>query len=274
MLGKSLKDNLYHHVQSVPPYMVIRHGIEQVRFQCYVDGLPARKGETKWMRDSQVVECDYNHRVFACDNIIIITHFRMRDSGEYTCRMTENNSTGNFIVAKIFGNNTKFYSVHKIINRYFILVPASFDDPKVEVMSVRLGGSVDLHSPVSNHSYPQPVHIFWRKGRQYIAEGATLHLTNMTKNTTGMYESVIFNGYGEPAVKSYDVGLDVSTFTGNFDLPVFIALPPKVTDVVEFESMDRSDCNQSGCAFLYIYVTVAVLLFFRFCDWSIDSSLL
>lgn len=83
--------------------MVIRSHIEQVRFQCYVDGLPARKGETKWSRENHTVECDHDNRMFACDNIIIITQIRPEDAGEYTCTLTGNDSTSNSFTAKIFG---------------------------------------------------------------------------------------------------------------------------------------------------------------------------
>lgn len=96
------------HVTSVPPYMVVRCNLEQVRFQCYVDGVPARKGQTEWMRDGHVVECNPTNRVFACYNIIIITQVRAEDVGDYTCRLIGNNSLDMIYTSRIIGQ----YNLH------------------------------------------------------------------------------------------------------------------------------------------------------------------
>ena len=56
-----------------PPYMTLSQEITQVRFQCYINGQPARDGQTLWMRDEFSVPCNKSNRVFACGNIIIIT---------------------------------------------------------------------------------------------------------------------------------------------------------------------------------------------------------
>ena len=47
----------------------------------------------------------------------------------------------------------------------------------------------------------------WRKGNTYLVEGPTLRLKDMTTNMTGLYESVVFNGFGEPAVKYYKINV-------------------------------------------------------------------
>lgn len=91
--------------------MVIRDGIDQVRFQCYVDGLPARKGETVWMRDNRIVQCNYVNRVFACYNIIIITNVRLEDAGEYTCMAVGDKARSSFCTANIYGNESCMYPV-------------------------------------------------------------------------------------------------------------------------------------------------------------------
>jgi hypothetical protein len=102
--------------------------------------------------------------------------------------MTESDSAGKSVTATIF-------------------IPASFTNSQSEVLSVELGSSIDLSSPISTDSYPQPQYIVWTKDNEYLVEGPILHLKNITSDMSGLYEIALFNGYGEPAAKYYKINV-------------------------------------------------------------------
>ena len=107
LASKSERDALFvaadsqsHHTIFVaPPYMTLFKQITQIRFQCYIDGQPAREGQTLWMRDELSVPCNMSNRVFACGNIIIITKVSKQDAGKYKCV----NQDGTFFVVAVYG---------------------------------------------------------------------------------------------------------------------------------------------------------------------------
>ena len=143
-------------------------------------------------------------------------------------------------------------------------MPALFTNPDTEFLTVKVGDSIDLYSPVSNLSFPQPAYVLWRKTGYYIAEGKTLHLRNMSENTTGLYESVVFNGFGEPAVKSYHVSLSERSMTSNSSYPTLMTenydiQMPTVEDNV-LESVAYSGSNHGYTLFRYIELAAITMI--------------
>jgi hypothetical protein len=122
------------------------------------------------MRNNYTIECDTRDRVSACENIVIITHFRPEDAGDYTCCRT---------------------------------TATTFTNPRNEVLSVELGSSIDLHSAISTDLYPQRRYVVWTRDNKYLVECLNLHVKNVTSDMSGLYE--IVNGYGDPAAKYYKI---------------------------------------------------------------------
>lgn len=150
-------------------------------------------------------------------------------------------------------------------------MPAFFASPGTEFLSVNPDDGINLSSLVSNFSYPPPAYVLWRKGAQYIAEGPTLHLGEMDENTTGMYEAVIFNGYGEPAVKSYHVTLSERNTKVHKQNELLPTLEDDISAIsmstrfsvkdVEFQTVARSGVNKRSTAFQYVvFVTLLIVL--------------
>jgi hypothetical protein len=77
-------------LSAAPRYMVLSTFIDQVRFQCYANGQPAKHGQTVWTRGDEIVPCNTSNRVFACVNIIVITHVSAQDAGKYKCLSKDN----------------------------------------------------------------------------------------------------------------------------------------------------------------------------------------
>lgn len=124
-----------------------------------------------------------------------------------------------------------------------------------------------MESPVSNHSYPPPLYIYWRKGNNYLAQGPTLHIQNMSERMAGVYESVSFNGYGEPAVKTFHLSFSNTSgeLQGENDFRGFIVDKPGVSsptnfilDDVEFESVTHSGSKQFLTKFYYVAMAIAL----------------
>lgn len=91
------------HISVAPRYMVLAEHIDQVRFQCYVDGQPAKPGQTMWVRKGSVISCDINRRVLACVNILIIARVTAQDVGQYSCISTDN--YWNSYTVSVIGNS-------------------------------------------------------------------------------------------------------------------------------------------------------------------------
>jgi hypothetical protein len=88
-----------------PRYIVLNRKIGQVRFQCYIDGYPAKEGETSWTREDEVIDCNITKRVFSCINILIITGVSPEDAGQYKCILKRN--TSSFFTVSVLGNALK-----------------------------------------------------------------------------------------------------------------------------------------------------------------------
>lgn len=97
----------------------------------------------------------------------------------------------------------------------------------------------------------------------YLAEGQTLHLNNFNENMTGLYESVIFNGYGEPAVKAYQIKVQEIYDVRN-DFLVFVERPGIdgtnfQLDSVNFESVSHSGSKHFISTIQYLSLTAVVI---------------
>lgn len=175
-------------LSAAPRYMVLSTFIDQVRFQCYANGQPAKHGQTVWTRGDEIVPCNTSNRVFACVNIIVITHVSAQDAGKYKC-LSKDNHLNSYTVS--------------------ILVPAKIDGVSNKIVTVSPGENKQLHCSVSSAAYPQPVSIFWTLHGSYISAGEILQLRNIGSNLTGEYKCTAYNGFGVPATKTFNV-----TFSG------------------------------------------------------------
>lgn len=166
--------------------MTFNKKITQIRFQCYVDFQPAKDGQTTWIRNGVSVPCIKSNRVFACQNILIITSARFEDAGKYLCLLSSDNST--------------FYTVA-------VIVPAFMSIQEDEKIVLSNGEDKLLDCGVSNRTYPPASSVDWMHNDKYIDSGSTLQLKNMSQNNTGVYKCIAFNGYGIPALKKFYVSV-------------------------------------------------------------------
>ena len=89
-------------ISVAPRYLTLSENINQVRFQCYMNGRPAQEGQTMWIRDGRRIYCVKTIRIFACGNILIIQHVTVKDSGYYRCVSSSNNQS--FYEVSVIGN--------------------------------------------------------------------------------------------------------------------------------------------------------------------------
>ncbi|XP_062511431.1 hemicentin-1-like isoform X2 [Corticium candelabrum] len=186
-------------ISVAPRYLTLSENINQVRFQCYINGRPAQEGQTRWIRDGRRIYCVKSNRIFACGNILIIQHVSVRDSGHYRCVSSSNNQS--------------FYQVS-------VVVPASIINSKDAIVRVDVAAlkSVQLECHVRQDSFPKSVEVLWQYGDSYIATGSTLQLRDIDQNKTGVYICSASNGYGYPATKSfYIVELETTTTMATSD---------------------------------------------------------
>ena len=204
-------------ISVAPRYITLTRNIEQVRFQCYINGRPAQEGQTMWMRGNRRIFCAKTNRIFACSNILIIQHVTVRDSGYYKCVSSSNNRS--FYQASVMGRIfRKIFIIFHVDGLILVcrLVPASIIDSEGEIVRVNAAAleSVQLKCHVRQDSFPKSVEVLWQYDDSYIAIGNTLQLRDIDQNKMGVYKCSASNGYGDPATKSFHlettkVALDV-----------------------------------------------------------------
>ena len=86
-------------------------------------------------------------------------------------------------------------------------MPAYFTNPADEFFEVHEGDSLEIHSSVSNLSYPDLRYVLWKRGSKFITDGRVLRLKNISADISGVYENIVFNGYGKRATKKYYICL-------------------------------------------------------------------
>ena len=97
-------NGLSHHTISVAPsYMTLYPRITQIGFQCYVDTRPAKDGQIFWTRNGLSLSCNKTNRVFACQNILLITKAVFEDAGKYICILNDNSSI--YYTVAVVGND-------------------------------------------------------------------------------------------------------------------------------------------------------------------------
>jgi hypothetical protein len=87
---------------------------------------------------------------------------------------------------------------------------------------------------VSNSSSPTASSIDWTYNDKYISSGPTLQLRNMSKNESGVYTCIAFNGYGIPALKKFYIlvdGMEETTM-----LPTVITESPEIVPTYDRET--------------------------------------
>lgn len=199
-------DRRLHTVTAIPSYMTLYQQITQIRFQCYVDSRPAKDGQIFWTRNGVTVPCIKTHRVFACENILIITKANVEDAGRYRCFLRADNNT--------------FCTVG-------VIVPAFMSPQGDEKVTVFNGEDRKLDCGVSNRSYPNVSSVDWKYNGEYKTSGPILQLKNVSHNEAGVYECIAFNGYGIPASKKFHISVhDV----GETSKPTLIPAIVQVTD--------------------------------------------
>ena len=100
-----------HTISVVPSYITLSPYITDIYFQCYVNRLTARYGQTLWVRFGLTVSCNKTERVFACGNVLFIKQLVVDDAGKYRCVL--NGSEATFKTVAVFG--TKNILVRTII---------------------------------------------------------------------------------------------------------------------------------------------------------------
>jgi hypothetical protein len=223
-----------HAIRVLPPYSTLLEVPRPVYFQCYVDDQLARDGQIYWTRKGLPVSCNKTNRILACNSTLLLKEAGVKDAGKYRCVLS--NDTSTFYTAAIF-------------------VPAFLLNPNDETVILSKGKGILLDCGVSNSSNPQNTQVYWKHNGTdiLVGSGPTLQLRGMEHSETGVYECLVYNGYGNPVSKKFHV---VATRA-----PETIPTPVNNASVVEWTDWDASAsslhvlhplCLYISCIFLWV----------------------
>ena len=97
-----------HTISVSPSFMILYPQVTHIRFQCYVDNQPAKKGQVLWTRNGLSLSCIKTDLVFACENTLIITRATVKEVGKYRCVLSDRNSS--FYTAAVVGIDIYMHS--------------------------------------------------------------------------------------------------------------------------------------------------------------------
>jgi hypothetical protein len=190
--GQDFVQGTQPKVKVVPFYFTVKlPQISQIVFHCYTDDKLPMEGQTVWLRNGNIVACIPTDRVYACGNSLVLKRVSFQDKGEYKCAISDQQWIS--------------YTAQ-------IIVPLSLCNPGFTWLTLSRGGSGQLDCCVSTESYPQPQDILWRHNDQYIAitTSQTFELENFQQNQTGVYECIVFDGFGNFVSKKFFVTCTLS----------------------------------------------------------------